>query len=155
MGEDALTVIEKIGLKAKKSFTILWLSRHPVLESQKAELKRLYGEDVKIVWWNKTVKNSGHVLDLMREKGADDVVAVLPLSIIDYLTKEGVYPLFSEMEYVGDKNSDAPAEYVDERTGRKYRFKRFVRIKAVIIMKEPVEPIINKNKTVEKDGMPF
>jgi len=156
LGGKNLTVIEKVSsISKKKRFRILWISRHPILKSQENELKRLFGE-VEIIWWNKSVINVGHVLDLMKYNKADEVVAVLPLSIIQYLVKEGVYPLFSEMEYVGDKNSDVPAEYIDERTGRKYRFKQFVRIKDIIIVKEPVEPIINKKeKTVEKDGMPF
>lgn len=105
------------------------------MPKQIEELQRIFGEEVSTIQINK-VKDADHVLDLMREFKVDEVVAVLPLSIIMRLVEKGVYPLYAEMEEV----KKGEADYIDERSGKRYVFKGFSRIKGISINKEPLYP---------------
>jgi len=119
--------------------TILWLSRHPPLPKQIAELDRIFWNpddgNPSIVIHRGPVRDAEHVLNLLSETKADEVVAVLPLTIIQRLTRIGVRPIWAEMELVGDP---AKADYVDPGSKRAYRFKEFRRIKSVRIEFEPL-----------------
>lgn len=112
--------------KTAKKVRILWISRHPPLPKQIDELRRIFG-DFDLVQYAGFVRDSNHVVELMRSYGADDVVVIIPYSIIYRLVKEfGIHPIFPEMEEL--KDDEGPADYVDVGSGRRYRFKRFVRI---------------------------
>jgi hypothetical protein len=75
---------------------VLWLSRHEPTEPQIKELKRILG-NVNINHISATVKDVDDVLSLMREHHIDELVAVLPLSLIADLTRKGVQPLRAVM----------------------------------------------------------
>lgn len=117
-------------MKRKK---ILWISRHPPLKKQLDELRRIYG-DFELIQYAGYVKDSEEVVNLMKTYGADDIVVILPMTMIYYLVNElGVKPVWPEIERVND---DEDYDYQDPKTGRKYRFKRFVRIHGFEIIKE-------------------
>lgn len=103
--------------------TILWISRHPILPKQKQELRRIFGECE--VWQFKNkVRDIAHIFELIQKSKADEVVTVLPLSIIMQLVERGIKPLYAVMKSTNPEDAD----YIDEGTGRAYKFTKFVRI---------------------------
>lgn len=111
---------------------ILWLSRHEPIEPQPAELRRLFGE-VEIVHDSRSFASAEEIAKRYKEGGYDDIVVVAPLSVIAKLCELGLRPLWSQMDQVG---TDESADLVYR--GRRYRFNRFRRIKAVKLEFEEV-----------------
>jgi len=115
---------------------ILWLSRHSPLPAQIKELKKKFG-DVQIIQYNKKVRDSQHVLELMRKYEADEIVAVLPLSIIARLCELGIKPLYMEMELLHECKEvpcidfDIERDWIDSSSKRHYRFKSIKRIERI------------------------
>lgn len=115
---------------------ILWISRHPPLLKQIEELKRIFG-NIEIIQYASRVRDAKHVIELVETYNAHDVVTILPMTIIYHLVNvEGLKPIYPEMEEVPKncKNFD----YEDWGSGRRYRFKGFVRITGFIIEKQPL-----------------
>lgn len=110
---------------------VVWFSRHNIIPKQRAELEQIFGKDIEILIDTKPFSNADDVVGRFNAVGADEMVIVAPLSVIDAITKWGVKPLYAEMQAV--KNGE---DYDVIASGRKYRFDRFVRIKSVIIEKE-------------------
>lgn len=111
---------------------ILWLSRHEPIEPQPAELRRLFGK-VEIVHDPRSFASAEEIVRRFKDGGYDEIVVVAPLSVITKLCELGVKPLWSQMDQVG---TDDPADLVYR--GRRYRFNRFRRIKAVKLEFEEV-----------------
>jgi len=107
---------------------VYWLSRHAPLESQIAELRRLFGEDVVIEQDPQPFDSVDDILNRFRQSGADELLVVAPLSVIAQLVQRGVKPLWAEMEQVTD-----PSLAETEAAGRYYRFVRFRRITGIEI----------------------
>lgn len=114
---------------------IVWFSRHEPVPRQIEELKRLFGPDTVVVQDPHPFQNADDVVRRFQAAGADEMVIVAPLSVIDQLVKRGIRPLYAEMELVEDGN-----DYDVIANGRKYRFVRFSRIVEVTIRKEDVHP---------------
>ncbi|MEM4592326.1 MAG: hypothetical protein QW196_02895 [Sulfolobales archaeon] len=112
---------------------ILWISRHPPLPKEVEALERAFGK-VQILQYAGFVRDVDHVIQLIKQYRADEVVTILPLSIIMRLCERGIKPLFPECIQVEGEDYD----FVDEGSGRKYKFIRFVRVKAVKLETEPV-----------------
>ncbi|MEM2365661.1 MAG: hypothetical protein QXL06_01830 [Nitrososphaerota archaeon] len=111
---------------------ILWISRHQPVERQKQELKRIFG-DCEILQYRNMVRDADHVVELMTKSGADEIVTVLPMSIIMRLVEEkGIKPIYAVMETTEPEDAD----YIDHGSGRAYKFKKFVRIKEFKIVTE-------------------
>lgn len=122
----------------KRKVRILWISRHPPLPRQVEELKRIFGE-FELVQYAGFVKDADHVVELMKLYHADEVVTIIPMTIIYHLVNEKrVYPVFPKMERL--PNDSLEYDYVDPGSGRKYRFVKFVRIRGFEIVEEDLEP---------------
>ena len=65
---------------------VLWISRHEMEEKQKEDLKRITGEDVRIIQWKETLNNIQEIKQKIEE--SDIVAAVLPLDLLSRLLKE-------------------------------------------------------------------
>lgn len=65
---------------------VLWISRHEMEEKQKEDLKRIAGEDVRIIQWKETLNNIQEIKQKIEE--SDIVAAVLPLDLLSRLLKE-------------------------------------------------------------------
>lgn len=137
---DRFTRVKKIKiikeeLEPNKTFLkkIIWLSRHELIQKQIDELNRLFGQVGMIIDPN-PISSADDIIDRFKKSGADDIGVVAPLSIIQGLTEQGIFPLRAEMKSGKGENYDI----VDKR--RKYIFDRFVRIKRVEIIKEEVKP---------------
>lgn len=112
---------------------IIWFSRHAPIPKQIAELKRLFGEEVEVVQDPNPFSGADDVVRRFRESGADEMVIVAPLTVIDQITKRGIQPLYAEMRLV------EKGPYDVDVNGRKFVFERFTRIKRVIVEKEELE----------------
>lgn len=107
---------------------IYWISRHPPVESQVQALRERFKSEIEIIMAPNTFSSADAIIERYRQSGADDLVVVAPLSMIQRLCEKGVHPLWAEMRQVHD------GEPYDVLTsGRKYRFIRFRRIKSVTI----------------------
>lgn len=113
--------------------TIMWFSRHPALPSQVAELKQLFGENVKVVPDSKPFSTADDVVRRFRDCGANEMVIVAPLSVIGAICDRGIKPLWAEMEIVPDKEAEVVT------AGRGYKFIRFRRIKRLMLKFEEIE----------------
>jgi len=76
---------------------ILWLSRHAPQSAQINELEDVFGE-VEIIQVAAIVNNADDVISLMRKYKVDDIVAVLPLTIIAAITYRGIHPIRAVMK---------------------------------------------------------
>ena len=59
---------------------VLWVSRHTMTQEQENDLKRIYGEDIKIKQYDDTVKSATEIVTI--GEGCDIFAVVLPPSII-------------------------------------------------------------------------
>jgi len=82
-------------MKMKKR--VLWLSRHAPTEEQTQELERILGP-CEIIQVSKTVNSGKEVKDLMRENQCDELVAVLPLNILQQVIAQGIQPIRAVMQ---------------------------------------------------------
>jgi len=113
---------------------ILWVSKHTPLPKQVEELKRIFG-DIQLSQYAGFVKDVNHLMELVKVFNADEVVVVLPLTILyNLIKKTGLKPIIAEMEEVSGEQYD----YIDEGSGRKYKFKGFARLMDIIFVKEPL-----------------
>jgi hypothetical protein len=62
--------------------TLLWLSRHPLLNDQLADLYRIYGKDVKIVQNESSVSSAKEILACAESINANVIAVVLPLNLM-------------------------------------------------------------------------
>lgn len=125
---------------------VLWVSRHRPLKAQVEALRRAFGE-VEISIHDEQVKDVDHLLGLIRRHRADEVVCVLPVSIIMRLVERGWRPLWSEMELLhrdcegyGCPEYGADSDVIMESPSvtRHYRFREFRRILRFEMVTEPI-----------------
>lgn len=112
---------------------VLWISRHPPIPKEIEALERAFGK-VQIFQYAGFVRDADHVIQLIKQYRADEVVTILPLSIIMRLCERGVRPLWPECVQAEGDDYD----FIDENSGRKYKFVRFVRVKGVRLDTEPL-----------------
>jgi len=67
---------------------------------QVEDLKRIYGEDVKVIQVHENIKSIDRIIELMREYPVNDIVVVLPIELIQQLIERGIRPLRAKMERV-------------------------------------------------------
>ncbi|MEM2100350.1 MAG: hypothetical protein QXP45_03310 [Thermoproteota archaeon] len=96
-------------------------------------LEKVFGK-VQIFQYASGVRDADHVLTLISQYKADEIVTILPISIIMRLCERGVYPLWPECLQVNSNDYD----FIDEGSGRKYKFIRFVRVRGVRMIVEPL-----------------
>ena len=82
---------------------ILWLSRHDPNSEQIQELNRIFNFKYELVIIDKRVDNAKEVIDLMEVNGVDDIIAVLPLELIEELIRLGVKPIRANMKFENNK----------------------------------------------------
>lgn len=111
---------------------IYWVSRHEPLPAQRRELERLFGS-VEVQQDPRPFSNAEEIVERFWAAGANEMVVVAPLSVIQQLTELGVKPLWAEMEAIPAEEELDPEREVDAPGGRRYRFQRFRRIVGVKI----------------------
>ena len=125
---------------------VAWVSRHKPLPAQIRYLKRKLGNDVNVVQIPKTFTDVKEIYEDVVSAGADVAVVVLPLSMIACLVEryKDVVWLMAEMEPVHDSCPGVNCPYFDPDRDvilpgvviRHMRFKKFVRVKEVRVVKE-------------------
>lgn len=106
---------------------IMWFSRHEILLSQRVELKRLFGNDVKIIPDGKPFSTADDVVKRFKFQQADEMVIVAPLSVIGAICDRGIKPLWAEMKLV----PKVEAEVVVNDRG--FKFAKFRRVKKLAL----------------------
>ncbi|MBI2589712.1 hypothetical protein HYW32_01655 [Candidatus Berkelbacteria bacterium] len=107
---------------------ILWISRHGMNPVQLGALRRLFGADVRVERDSRPFDNAETIVRRVREGGYDDVITVVPLSVLARMVDLGLRPLWSEAEIVAH-----PEESDWEVNGRYYRFVRFRRVRRLVL----------------------
>lgn len=108
---------------------VVWLSRHKPLGKQARELERLFGP-VELIHDPESFTTADKIVEKFRKSGADEMVIVAPLSVIDQLVQRGIRPLYAEMTQVHE------GQYDVDVNGRKFIFQRFTRIVGIKVEKE-------------------
>jgi len=91
---------------APNSKRVLWLSRHAPTNEQVDALAQVLGP-IKILQVSKTVSSGKEVKDLLREHQCDEVVAVLPLNILQQVIAQGIQPIRAVMSRELKENGEA------------------------------------------------
>ena len=77
---------------------ILWLSRHEPTKKQMAELKKIFGDKIEVCQITTTIRSGEEVLALMKKNLCQEVVAVLPVGLLEQVTALGVKPIRAVMD---------------------------------------------------------
>ncbi len=130
---------------------IVWVSRHPPLEAQVEELKKMFGA-VDIVQISKTFRDAGEVFEMVKREKPEIAVAVLPLSMLAQFLplckRENIDVWMARMDPVHecdghcgefDPKRDVWLPIRGSNLGRHLRFSRFERILNVKVITEPIE----------------
>jgi hypothetical protein len=132
---------------------VLWVSRHKPLASQIKALTEKLGE-VEVAIYDQPIPTAEHLINIVKNTGAEVVVPVLPLSFIARLAeaakKEGFTILFARMDVVAQTRDVWEAERIvsearDKRTTTTYadgtvkvhEFKGFEKLVEVKLVTEP------------------
>lgn len=123
---------------------IYWVSRYEPLPAQINELKRLFGADVELVIDPSSFDDAVDILERYKASGADELMVVAPLMVIQRLTDLGIKPLCSEMQSISrftDPNTDVAAN------GRFYRFIGFKRFQELRMIRTELEPLTEEERS--------
>lgn len=118
---------------------ILWLSKHRPLDSQREELKALYGQDCQIVIDQEPFRSVEDIIDRIEKAKADDIVLMAPLTMCRKLLELGIQPLYAEMR----RTLLSRAEVVKHRrdgSSPGYEFVKFLRLTNIEVNYEDVTP---------------
>lgn len=118
---------------------ILWISRHRIHPVQIKVLGRMFGKDVEIVQDPRPFDSVEEIVKRFQEGGYDDIVVVAPNTVLERMAKLGVRPLWSEAPLVKDPKD---ADWITK--GRPYRFKRFRRVRRLVMEFEDLGPMAER-----------
>lgn len=111
---------------------VLWLSRHPMLDVQRAALRARW-PGVEIIedhrWRQALTGPVQPVIERMRAERIDEVAMVAPLSVVQRFVEAGAHPLWAEMVPV------AAGEHPDLTVpdGRGFRFAGWRRVRRLAL----------------------
>lgn len=105
---------------------------HPV---QMGALRRLFGQDVEVVADPRPFDNAETVVRRFRDGGYNDLIVVVPLSVLAKMTELGVRPLWAEATVVADRSK---ADWVTN--DRPYRFVRLRRVRRLVLEFDELGP---------------
>lgn len=107
---------------------ILWVSRHSMHGIQYPALRRVFGENVRVVEDVWPFDSAEKIVERYRRNGYDDMIVVVPLSVLAKIVELGVYPLWSQAEIVSDvRQADWSVK------DRHYRFVEFRRVRKLVL----------------------
>lgn len=115
--------------KEKKKQKILWISRHSPCKSELVELYKMYPQAE--VTYIKEKVSAEFISEI--GKNYDDIICIVPLSVLRKLVENGIHPLFPQTVEVNDDNYDFVYR------GKKYKFVAFRRVKDVQLIFEEKE----------------
>jgi hypothetical protein len=147
--------VEKIYESPSKGsrVVVLWVSRHPPLKAQIAELERRFG--VIIYQMSGVIPNAESVADVASKINASIIVPILPLSMLARLTElrrqsNNFVILFAKMNCIATTKDVAEAQkIIDEAPTKRslathadglvrvYEFERFEKLVEIKLITEP------------------
>jgi hypothetical protein len=126
---------------------ILWVSRNRPLQSQRNELKRLFGKDAQIDIDPNPFSSAEDICGRFERGGYDEMVLIAPLSICKLITEAGYRPLWSEMRATTESQSEIKVQGEGDRVSNKVRYYKFVRFKRL----EAVDVIYSEISAIDKE----
>ena len=134
-----------------KTKTVVWVSRHVPLESQKTELERLFPGH-RLVIEKRPFSSAEQIVRRFREAGGDEMVVVAPWSVMRQIIKLGIRPIYAEMK--PSTAEDAESVVVSGRSKRRryYRFVGFSYCTDVSLKLEPITPGSRMTVLLNSDG---
>lgn len=122
---------------------IYWVSKDRPLPGQLAELRRLFGEDMRLIRDPNPFDSAKDIAARFRRSKCQDLVALTPLSVLDHLCREGLAPLRPEMETL-DRDVEDPDREFRTQKGLVIRFVEFRRVVKLELVTEAVRPCEEK-----------
>lgn len=117
---------------------ILWLSRHAPLAVQVAELRHHFGADLRLSTDIRPFGDGSDIVRRFRAGGYDEMVVVAPLSVLDALCKQGIFPLRADMRTLPDEPSPVDPERHVYASGRWYEHVQFARVVELTLRTVPI-----------------
>lgn len=111
---------------------ILRLTRHPADEVQIHALRRVFGDDCKIVEVSETVPNAERVKELVREHDATVLEAVLPIPLLQAVLNPCNGVDVPVIRAVMERELRDGEEAI-------FRFKQYERVLRIEIVSKPIE----------------
>lgn len=112
--------------------TIVWFSRHEPTSRQLAALKSLYSTAPTIVRDTAAFDTASDIEARFRASGADEMVLVAPLAVVQALVKRGLHPLWAQMEQCAASHPEREVTITPRSSKpRHYRFIKFWRINSI------------------------
>jgi hypothetical protein len=115
---------------------IAWFGPAPATPRQEAELRRLFG-DTCVTDFRGQLRNAAYAVADFRVSGADDLVVIAPLAVLDHLLHEGLRPLWAEA-------AECAASHPEREwavKGKHFRFVGFRRLAGVELTTEVAKPL--------------
>jgi hypothetical protein len=120
---------------------ILWLSRHSPLSCQMDELRSIFGPDTVLSTDIRPFGDAHDIVRRYRSSGAEEMVVVAPLSVLDALCREGIFPLRADMRALPEAPyQEDPTRHV-HAAGRWYAHVQFVRVVEMTLRTVNVFPL--------------
>lgn len=119
---------------------VIWFSaEQEPAPAQIDELRRLFPR-CEIVLVPGKFYNADAIIDKFEELRGDEMVAVVPLSMVRVITQRGYSVLWTSMEQVTDPNEEW--HIINEKRGKikRYRFDGFMRLVKIKMVFEKIEP---------------
>lgn len=120
-----------------KPKTIVWMSRHAPLNSQKIALEKLFPKHV-LIMEKRPFSSAEQIVKRYQDVGGDEMVVVAPWSVMRQLIRLGIKPIYAEM--VPTSAADAESVIVNGRS-KKRRYYRFVGFHYCTDVSLKLEPI--------------
>lgn len=112
--------------------TIVWFSRHEPTSRQLAALLVLYGTKPTIIRDTAAFETASDIAARFYASGADEMVLVAPLSVVQALIKQGLHPLWAQMEQCPRHHPEREVTIASRHNKpRHYRFIKFWRINSI------------------------
>ena len=115
---------------------VLWLFRRRPFLAEKQELKKIFPSHLLIEYTGK-IRDVDHILQLIQEYAADEIVTILPIPIVAELLERKIYPIWIDLRPLRKaRKYDWKRDWKDEDRGIVYRFRGFKRVKGIKLIFE-------------------
>jgi len=134
-----------------KPKTIVWVSRHAPLESQKEALDKLFPGH-QLVIEKRPFSSAEMIVRRFREVGGDEMVTVAPWSVIRQIIRLGIKPIYAEMKPASAADAESVVVAGRSKKKRYYRFVGFHYCNGVELQLEPIPIPGRPTVLLNRDG---
>ena len=122
----------------KTAKVIVWMSRHMPLDSQKAELERLFPGHT-LIMEKRPFSSAEQIVRRYRESGGDEMVVVAPWSVVRQIIRLGIKPIYAEMRPATEEDHESMTISGPARKRRYFKFVAFHYCTDVSLKLEPIK----------------